>query len=268
MSLFNQLRRLYRPDRFQLEDFHTEIVAQVLRNSEALTMAWLGGIGITTLKNPDAIQIATQEEFAKLAGHSTDSRPDIAIRLVAGGKTELILIESKVPSKQGPDQLQRYADHLADAKNRHALQKTSLVFITRDYESAAPTFLAGQTLTLARWFQFYRYLKAHVNGDGLAKELKLFMEENRMSLGNQFRSTDLVSLENFLSAKALMDETLQGEVSEAAKKSLGSVSKTRKAIVQLYDHERYIIQTEFGGGDFYCMIGYWLPHENPDDPIW
>src|SRR5437867_1377445 len=65
-----------------------------------------------------------------------------------------------------------------------------------------------------------------------------------------------------------MDETLQGEVSEAAKKTLGSVSKTRKAIVQLYDYERYIIQTEFGRGDFYCMIGYWLPHENPADPVW
>jgi hypothetical protein len=266
MSLFSQLRHLYRPDRFQLEDFHTEIVAQVLRNSQALTMAWLSGIGITTLKNPDAIQIATQEEFAKLAGHSTDSRPDIAIRLVAGGNTELILIESKVPSKQGPDQLQRYADHLADSKNRRGLQKTSLVFITRDYESAAPSLLAGQTLTLARWFQFYRYLKAHVNGDGLAKELKLFMEENRMSLGNQFRSTDLVSLENFLSAKALMDETLQGEVSEAASKVLGGVSSLKKAPNQLRDHHRYVLYAGFGA--FECLIGYWLPHENPDEPVW
>jgi hypothetical protein len=48
MSLFRQLQRLYRPDRFQLEDFHTEIVAQVLRNSPALTLAWLRGIEVTS----------------------------------------------------------------------------------------------------------------------------------------------------------------------------------------------------------------------------
>ena len=99
MSLFRQLQRLYRPDRFQLEDFHTEIVAQVLRNSPALTLAWLRGIGVTSLEKAH-VHVGTQEEFEKLAGHSTDSRPDIAIRLVAGEKTELILIESKVPSKQ------------------------------------------------------------------------------------------------------------------------------------------------------------------------
>ena len=34
MSLFDQLRRLCRKDKFRLEDFHTEIVAQVLTNAE------------------------------------------------------------------------------------------------------------------------------------------------------------------------------------------------------------------------------------------
>jgi hypothetical protein len=268
MSLFRQLQRLYRPDRFQLEDFHTEIVAQVLRNSPALTLAWLRGIGVTSLEKADHIHVATQEEFEKLAGHSTDSRPDIAIRLVAGEKTELILIESKVPSKQGPTQLQRYVDHLADAKERKTLVRTSLIFITRDYEAAPDPLRTDPRFRLARWFQFYQYLKAHVNSDGLAKDLELFMEENRMSLGNQFRSTDLVALENFLSAKALMDETLQGEVSEATRKILGNVSSPRKAIIQLRDDHRYILYTLFRSCGFECLIGYWFPNQNPDEPVW
>ena len=53
------------------------------------------------------IRIRTQETFEKLPGHSMDSRPDVVIRLVAAGKTELIFIESKLPSKQGEDQLAR-----------------------------------------------------------------------------------------------------------------------------------------------------------------
>ncbi len=268
MSLFKQLRELYRPDRFQSEDFHTEIVAQVLRYSDPLTLAWLRGIRVTTLASAEHIEIATQEEFEKLARHSTDSRPDIAIRLVAGGKTELILIESKVSSKQGPTQLQRYAEHLAAEKKRKALEKTSLVFITRDYESATIAMPTDSSFSfcLTRWFEFYNYLKAHVNNDGLAKELKLFMEENRMSLGKQFRSTDLVAMENILSAKALMDETLQGEVSQKAWKILGLVSTIKKAPNELRDNKRYVIYRYFRA--VACLIGYWFPHENPDEPVW
>ena len=265
MSLFTQLRGLYRREKFRLEDFHTEIVAQVLRNNRQLTIDWLRGINITDLKAPDSIEIATQEEFAKLAHHRTDSRPDIAIRLVQDGKTELILIESKVDAKQGPDQLERYAEHLRAAQD---LEKTSLIFITRAYENAETSLISDPRFKLARWFEFYPYLKAHVSRDGLARELKLFMEENHMSIGNQFRAIDLVAMENFLGAKALMNETLDGEVPNLATKILGKVTSSRKAIAQLRDNERYIIYTWFGRWDFICMLGYWFPNQNPDDPLW
>ena len=66
MSLFNQLKRLYRRDKFQMEDFHTEIVAQVLRNSNDLTLQWLRSLGATKLEMPVGIAITTQEKFDKL----------------------------------------------------------------------------------------------------------------------------------------------------------------------------------------------------------
>ena len=270
MSLFSQLQRLYRPDRFLLEDFHTEIVAQTLRNSSALTLAWLNGIGATNLPAAAHIEISTQQTFEALPGHATASRPDIAIRLAAGGKKELILVESKLPSTQGFDQLQRYAEHLQAAEQSGAFTKTCLVFITRDHEEAAMPLLSNPQFKLiflrTRWFQFYRYLKAHANGDSLVKELMLFMQENRMSLGNQFRSTDLVALENFLGAKALMDETLQGEVTDATRRIHGSVTKLKKALDELRDEHRYILSS--WGDATACLVGYWLPHENPDEPIW
>lgn len=270
MSLFAQLQSLYRPDRFLFEDFHTEIVAQVLRNSTVLTLEWLRGIGATDLANADHVNIDTQETFLALAGHSTASRPDITIRLVSGARKELVFVESKQDSVQGDDQLQRYADHLHAAQNREDLVQVSLVFITRDYESAEKPLWRNEPLQWnfqrTRWFQFYRYLKAHVNGDGLANQLKLFMEENRMSLGNQFRSTDLVALENFLSAKALMDETLDGEVIAEARRVLDSVEGTKKSGNQLRDHHRYIICNS-NWTVIACMIGYWLPQERVDDRV-
>lgn len=264
MGLFTELQRLRRKNRFQQEDFHTEIVAQVLRNSWSLTVEWLRAIGATTMHQPSFVDIATQEEFVRLTDHPTDSRPDIAIRLVEGDKTELILIESKLGSHQGPNQLQRYVDHLT-AKQ---LEGTALVFITRDYENPGEMIRRDSRLKLARWFEFYRHLCAHVDGDGLAKELKLFMEENQMSLGNQFRPVDLVALENFLGVRALMDETLQGEVAMEATKILGSMGSIKGSMKQLRDNERYTIQANFGPWDFLCLIGYWFPNRNPDEPVW
>lgn len=145
------------------------------------------------------------------------------------------------------------------------------MFITRDYEVAETPPLADLQFPLnfqrTRWFEFYPHLKAHLNGDGLAKQLKLFMEENRMSLGNQFRSTDLVALENFRSAKALMDETLEGEVSVAAGSILGKISAIKKGLDQLNEYGRYILYSYFDNGNFECLIGYWFPNENPDEPV-
>lgn len=264
MGLFTQLQHLYRKEKFQLEDFHTEIVAQVLRNNPKLAIAWLNGIGATMMRDPVAIYISTQEEFARLTHHLTDSRPDIAIRFITNGASELILIESKVGAAQGPDQLQRYADHLRAAE---AIEKTTLIFITRNYESVDANLGSDLRFISTRWFQFYHYLKAHVNGDGLARELKLFMEENGMSLGNQFRAIDIVAMENFSKAWALMDETLEGEVSAAAEAILGRVTSTRKALPQYRDYGRYIIYTEFGNLDFWCQIGYWFS-DSPDEPLW
>ena len=271
MGLFKQLEKLYRPDRFQREDFLTEIVAQVLRNSPELTLEWLRWLNVTDLKQADHINITTQVKFEKLVGHDTDSRPDMAISLVEDENAELVLIESKVDSTQGDAQLLRYADQLAAERIGKGLKRASLVFITRDYEVAriATPQDSNFSFRSTRWFEFYNKLKAHLktNSDGLANQLKLFMEENRMSLGNQFRSTDLVAMENFLSARALMDETLAGEVSATVRNVLGSVSNLKRNVdQQLRDIDRYTIYSEFDGFD--CAIGYWFPNENPDAPVW
>lgn len=92
MGLFRQLQRLYRPEKFQFEDFHTEIVAQVLQNSPALTLAWLKAIAATGLSKVDYIDVRTQTTLEPLIHHSTASRPDIAIILSLDAKRELILL--------------------------------------------------------------------------------------------------------------------------------------------------------------------------------
>lgn len=265
MSLFEKLRHFCHTGADRLEDLHTEIVAEVLRNSQELLLHWLQHTGATSLGNPDSIEIKTQQEFPALAGQTTDSRPDMTIMLHQDDKRQLVWVESKVGAEVRPGQLQLYAEQL---KAKQRLDRTALIFITRAFEpperiQETPTFSFHQ----ARWFEFYELLKAHVNGDGLAKELKLFMEKNNMSLHNQFRTVDLLALETFMDAKSLMDETLFTEVAEEFEAIFGKRRRGNTAMSQMAK-QRYVLVVAFGKQwDWECLVGYWLPSDNPSEGI-
>jgi hypothetical protein len=47
-----------------MENFHTEIVAQVLRNSPELTLEWLREIGGATSQMSALVSVTTQKRFA------------------------------------------------------------------------------------------------------------------------------------------------------------------------------------------------------------
>ena len=244
-----------------MEDFHTEIVAQVLRNSNELTLQWLRSLGATKIEMPVGITITTQEKFDKLEEDQPGSRVDMVIRLSRDEEREMIFVESKIDSTENPGQLEKYAGVIAE---REGFAKKEIVYITRDFEVARP-----KPVFTTRWSNFYQHLKARVNGDGLANELKLFMEKNRMSQRNQFTAIDSLALGNFLAAKSLMDDTLWSEVHTEFEKVLGKVSREKQAITQLRDDSRYIMIVGLGkGSDFYCLLGYWLPNEEPTDTAW
>ncbi len=267
MSLFLQLQRLYRSDRFLIEDFHTEIVAQVLRNLPELTLEWLRYLGVTALAKPDYIRIATQETYTKLEWHETDSRPDMVLRLGHGEKIELVFVESKLPSQQGNDQLQRYSDHLQAALLEDVVSQATLVFITRDYEAPPPQLLENPRVKVTRWFYFYEYLKKYAHQDSVAEELKLFMQQNRMSLGNKISAIDLVALENFVKAKLVLDETMEGEVMLAASQLLGKIHFP-KAVEEISEDPRYVAHHGNWRDNFVILFGYWFPNDDPDGSTW
>jgi|GEM_PF-1540623 len=281
MSLFREIRRLSISDKEQVEDVLTEIVAAVLCNSQELTKSWLQMVGVCFAPEAEIISIKTQYRVPGLPEHDTSSRIDMVIRLAEGDSRYLVYIESKVgshentrgeaqtsdydPVKVSKGQLQTYTELLAE-ECRQQKATGSLIFITRDYEFIDHSSFKNSTVHFyqTRWFQFFQHLKSRKSSDGLESQLKLFLKENRMSIGNQFRSTDLVALENFHGAKALMDETLE-EVSDRWRKVLGKGGWKHKAIGQLRRHGRYMIETKFPG--FEALLGYWLPQDNPDESV-
>ena len=127
MSLFGQLRLLHQRERFPLEDFHTEIVAQVLRDTPLLAQAWLRGLGIAALSGGESLTVETQRTFPALAGHDEDSRPDMTIQISGTGRKELVFVESKVTASAGHTQISRYLEHLAHQLAEGQADRVTLV---------------------------------------------------------------------------------------------------------------------------------------------
>ncbi len=129
-----------------------------------------------------------------------------------------------------------------------ARRQRSAGFRHPDYELVEKPSVAGFSFRFCqtRWFEFYRYLKARSSRRWLGKQLKLFMEENHMSIGNQLSSCHLLALENFLTTKALMDETL----------NVVRFRSNTQAVAQLRKERRYVRLVNVAGVEL--LIGYWL----------
>lgn len=265
MSLFSEIRRLCMAGNQQTEDTLTEIVAVVLRNNHELARQWLEKLGIPGGHEAHIHSIETQYRVPGLPDHQTDSRIDLVIRFSTQEGSRVAFVESKVDSGQGDGQLQRYAELLQEECRQYAANG-DLVFITKVFEQAGKPSVNGWGFSFhrSRWFQFYNILKSRSSSDGLEKQLMLFMEENHMSVGNQFRSTDLVALENFRGAKALMDETLC-EACADFRTSFGKRGQLNKAHSKMGKTGLYMIETKFPG--FNVLMGYWLPEGHSDKGV-
>ena len=256
-----------------MEDFHTEVAAQVLRESPTLVLAWLQQIGATSLPNFVSYTVSTQETFSALPFHNVDSRPDMVIRLHGNAQQQTVFVESKIGSFAGEGQLARYMDHLATQRAAGHAEHVSLVFITKAFEAdyaaefCAPKWqAAGVIFCQTRWSKFHHLIRTIAGHNPFAKQLALFMEETRMNLRHRFRTLDLAALENFSAAKTLMDETLEGKLRQHIREKFQVVSRLHDALGQLSAHNRYVLYADAAGEIASVLVGYYLPDE-PDGEV-
>jgi hypothetical protein len=201
VSLLSRLLR-FQGSNGGLEDFFTEIFAHLLSTYSDLCLAWLNESGVLPLNEKYShIHVTTQRPFGALEGHSYSSRPDVVIELsesfsteVVDGQhsdeapvppTDVVFIESKVGSREGQDQLRRYAEHLSALPN---VRHRRLVYITRDYDPKDEDEIVGGPrvsdapvgFVPLRWHGFYRtlenYRSTSLPGSDLTQEVLLFMK--------------------------------------------------------------------------------------------
>jgi len=264
MSLFTKLIQLHSEEHRRLEDFHTEIVAYVLRSHSELALRWLQKLDLTELRTADEIDVGTQQRFDPIEGlHSFGSKPDITIRVRTGPRIEVVFIESKVGSEEGLGQLSKYMDQL---RALPGVERRSLIFITRDYEPKKNLSDATVRFLPARWSDFYHFLRGFESQSDTIRELLKFMKETNMSQSNRLNAIELLALTNHRRARSLMEATMWESVVEKFEKVCGAGGSRTKAMSQLRWHNRYVMFADHGKGyQFEFLLGYWFPDEQPSD---
>ncbi len=293
LSLLSRLLR-FQGGTVSLEDFFTEIFAHLLSAYPNLCLAWLDQAGVLPVNEKYShINITTQRSFDALEHHQHSSRPDVIIELSEGflaeaiieqhsdempvQPTDVVFIESKIGSREGEDQLKRYAEHLSSIPD---IRRRRLMYITRDYDpkdvNEIVSGLQGSVVSIeflqVRWHEFYRmltdYRSALLPDSDLIQEVLIFMTQNGMSQTNRLSATDIVILSGITRMLAFMRETLSGEFEARLREFSGTkVASGPMALRQLAGHNRYFIYT-YMNSDFWVGGGFYLRQDEPDDYPW
>lgn len=274
-SLLGRLLRLF-PESVPLEDLFTEAVARLFEIRPQLCLKWLEDAGLISEageEEPRYVRVSTQESFIPLEDHEIGSRPDMILRVYGAreedveSSVEYVLLESKIGSGEGQDQLKRYAGHL----NVMRADRKTLVYITRAYDPKDPQKIvdsaSGIKFRQMRWHDFYKFLQT-VEKDTLVEEVMAFMEEQGMAKSHRFTNTDLVALTGVPRAFEIFDETfgdeVRAELEDFARNKISGAAV--HGLEQVRRQNRYIMLAHLDGWYGYCYLSHELG--GPDGFSW
>lgn len=215
------------------------------------------------------MRVSSQRSFAPLVHHDTASRPDLLVEVYGPPRedfeesarpVDVVMIESKIGSGEGHEQLKRYAEHL-DAMV--GFGGRALLYVTRAYDPKDEGDVRGGVgdnvrFKQLRWQDFYRFLHERAEKDALVEEVMTFMEEQGMATSYRFSATDLAALSGIPRAFELMEETLSGKVKAELEAFTGSKSNHETVNAMLRSNVRYVVQAPVRGWDLSCYLGYRL----------
>lgn len=267
-SLLGRLLPLFAGQR-RVEDLFTEAVARLFERQPGLCLKWLGEAGLISPAGEEEqrhVRVNTQKTFVRLDEHVSDSRPDMILEIVqtpedeeAEGSTEVVMVESKIGSWEGVDQLERYAGHLATMYG----DRKTLVYITRNHDPKDKTEIevatCGVEFRQLRWHDFYKFLQT-AEKDALTEEVMAFMEEQGMSRSHRFSTSDLMALSGAPRAFEIFDETLDNEVRAELEALAENRAKLSKGSPRGGWHT---IEASLKSKDLTCWAGYYTM-DTPD----
>ncbi len=242
-------------------------------------LAWLDEEGILPPgpgagHNEGYPRIASQKWLGSLGQQAQAGRVDLQIKVhratadepeEGGLAADIVLVESKIGSREGKQQLRRYAEHL---HNIRGYDSKTLLYITRGHDpKERGEILSGiddVRFEQRRWRDFYRFLQG-VAKDALVDEVMTFMEEQGMGKDYRFSADDLIALSGLPRALDILEETIDAEVREELARFAGNGIERAPAnlMQQIRGDEGYFIYASLDDeGNFGCYVGYAM--RNPD----
>lgn len=264
MSLFQNLLNLH-VGITQEENFFTEIFVSVLKRDHAILKQFLSQIVGMRIQS-DSIRVESQVYYPAFKGHEMGSRPDVVIRLYSKNHYDVVIIESKLGSREGKNQLDRYAiqaiKRFSDARHRY------LLYITRSYDPKDETRLSSHIpkyvkLVYGTWSKFYSILTIQPK-DSLVDEMMAFMEENGMAENNKLYPADLASMNAFPRLIDFMQSSLEGEVEDKFRSVLGC--KPKDIFGEQARFEYRMVLWGLIGNDLSFLLGYFFDKSGRDYP--
>jgi len=243
-----------------IEDLLTEVFAEAFEDRKVLKKFIEVFIGLR-VKQLENVVITTQRSFLKLGGHITNSRPDLVIQFRDESENFVIFFENKVGASEGPEQLQRYADHLRIFKNDGF--RTYLFYITKfaDIKDQNIVFKNGVSAQFIqiRWYRIYNWFKQNRN-DYIDKIIN-FMEEIGLNESRRFLPQDIYAIQQMSRLQMMMDDSLEGTVDEVMTELFGKAIGWSNRNVQLRDHFRYYKMNDQGSNSTWVGCGFFLTED-------
>jgi len=180
-SLFSRLYKYaWSVKKHSRENYLTEIFAFTIQNNSLFLSSFLGRIDCHVSR--EEISITTQPR------DSQTEIPDIVLRI---GSDTLVIVEVKVDSGEGKEQLKRYSDYLLDKDRPHK----HLVYLTKKSEIKELN-VQGFHFCHLRWFEVYKMLERF--GDTLSNEFKDYLTEQGMSRKVDFHLAQSSAIADYL----------------------------------------------------------------------
>lgn len=253
------------------EDFFTEVFVAVLKRNIKLQKAFFDKFFFISEPYSEH-RIQTQVSFHGLENHETGSRPDILIQVKRPdfGKNEVVMIESKLGSGEGENQLARYADLLAEAFPED--WNRTLIYITRYYDpknANEVTVSASKPVNFIqlRWRDIYSFINIiECRQDSLVDEMALFMEEHGMTGKTNLIAGDIQSMKNLPRLMQFMLNSLNEDIREKFISTVGVKPKPINDMINSLSSENYFMLVAYIGDEMSISLGYFFDREDPDYP--
>lgn len=221
--MFGNLYKLYsntKSNRTPLEDFTTECFAGVLQCNPTILADFVGLLKL----DAGTYKVNTQVKY------TLPNDPNCIVDMVLENENTICFIENKVNSKEGWEQLSRYAKVLDGID-----KKTYLRYCTKHVDTKKETLHQFKQL---RWYNISNLLEKKHSHNVMAMQYVQFLKQQQMAMDTSITTNTVISLKHFLNTYEAMDFHIKNALPDFKKVFPKAGIIKQEKIPKIREHDR------------------------------